>query len=85
MSYKVTDFPQYRKLSNEKVFYRIRDDRNFDEIQLIGSRANLFSMTATQYPEILKIQDLIEANDEGIEIATETEFFELVRVHSLRL
>ena len=33
---KGTDFPQYRKLSNDKVFYRIVDERHFDEIQIIG-------------------------------------------------
>jgi len=83
MSYKVTDFPQYRKLSNEKVFYRIRDDRNFDEIQLIGSKANLFSMTAEQYPEILKIQDLLTAETEGVEMSSEAEFLELIEMHNL--
>ena len=63
MSYKVTDFPQYRKLSNEKVFYRIRTDREFDEIQLVGSKAMSFTMTATQYPDILRISELLSLAD----------------------
>lgn len=83
MSYKVTDFPQYRKLSNEKVFYRIRDDRNFDEIQLLGGRAMWFSMTATQYPEILRIQDLLKKEDDGILEATATEFDALMKIHGI--
>jgi len=82
MNDKVTDFPQYRKLSNEKVFYRIRDDRNFDEIQLIGSRAMWFSMEAKQYPEILKIQDLLVAS-EGFVKATQEEFENLMKAHGL--
>ncbi|MDA8648181.1 hypothetical protein N9L43_00055 [bacterium] len=82
MSYKVTDFPQYRKLSNEKVFYRIRDDRNFDEIQLVGSRAALFSMEAKQYPEILKIQDLLELSD-GFLKSSQNEFDALMKKHNL--
>lgn len=77
MSHKVTDFPQFRKLSNEKVFYRIRDERNFDEIQLIGSRAMWFSMEATQYPEILKIQDLLSYS-EGV-LASKQEEFDALR------
>ncbi len=82
MSDKVTDFPQYRKLSNEKVFYRIRDDRNFDEIQLIGSRATWFSMEAKQYPEILKIQDLLNAS-EGLVLSSREEFDTLMLKHHL--
>ncbi len=82
MSHKVTDFPQYRKLSNEKVFYRIRDERNFDEIQLIGSRASLFSMEAKQYPEILKIKDLLELS-EGFLESSQSEFEALMNKHSL--
>lgn len=82
MSYKVTDFPQYRKLSNEKVFYRIRDDRNFDEIQVIGSRAMWFSMEAKQYPEILKIQDLL-AESEGFVLSSQIEFEELMEKYNV--
>ncbi|PWL28109.1 MAG: hypothetical protein DCO96_09025 [Fluviicola sp. XM-24bin1] len=82
MSHKVTDFPQYRKLSNEKVFYRIRDDRNFDEIQIVGSRASLFSMEAKQYPEILKIQDLLSLA-EGFLESNEDEFNALLKQYNL--
>ena len=52
-------FPQYRKLVNEKAFYKIIDARNFEEIQLIGSKIKLFQIRASQYPEILKIDDMI--------------------------
>ncbi|XOV68813.1 MAG: hypothetical protein ACFHU9_06445 [Fluviicola sp.] len=83
MSHKVTDFPQYRKLSNEKVFYRIRDDRNFDEIQLVGSRAMFFSMEAKQYPEILRIKDLLELSD-GFLPSNQAEFEALIQQHNLR-
>lgn len=82
MSYKVTDFPQYRKLSNEKVFYRVQDERNFDEIQLFGSRASLFSMEATQYPEMLKIQDMLGLQ-EGYVLSAKEEFEALMEKHNL--
>jgi hypothetical protein len=51
-------FPIYRKLPNEKVYYKLIDDRNFEEITLMGTKAFKFNMMATQYPEILKIQDM---------------------------
>lgn len=82
MSHKVTHFPQFRKLSNEKVFYRIRDERNFDEIQLIGTRAMWFSMEAKQYPEILKIQDLLGLV-EGVRPSSQEEFEALRKKHQL--
>ena len=74
MSDKVTDFPQYRKLSNNNVFYRLRSDRNFDEIQLIGKTARLFSMEAKQYPELLKIKDLLSLSMIGYEMSSSEEF-----------
>lgn len=71
---KDTDFPQYRKLSNDKVFYRILDERHFDEIQIIGSRAQLFHFKAEQYPEILRIQDKLNYSVSGFEPSSELEF-----------
>ncbi len=59
MNDKGRDFPQYRKLFNEKAFYKIIDDRHFDEIQLLGSRKMMYAFTAEKYPEILKIQDML--------------------------
>ncbi len=58
------NFPQYRMLINEKVIYKIIDDRNFEEKQRSGSKVFHFKMTATQYPEILKIQDMLNCNEE---------------------
>ncbi|MDG1332960.1 MAG: hypothetical protein P8P74_11570 [Crocinitomicaceae bacterium] len=60
MSNKGRDFPQYRKLFNEKAFYKIIDDRNFEEIQLMGSRKMTYAFTAEKYPEILRIQDMLD-------------------------
>ena len=57
------DFPQYRKLSNLRSFYRIGDERNFMEIQLIGSKAFRLHFKATQFPEILKIKDMLSCNE----------------------
>lgn len=83
MSHKSTDFPQYRKLSNEKVFYRIRSERDFDEIQLMGSKAFWFSMTAEKYPEILRIQDLLNQSEDVVLMSSEEEFMSLKEKHSL--
>ncbi len=83
MLYKDTDFPQYRKLSNNKVFYRILDERHFDEIQIIGSRAQLYHFKAEQYPEILRIQDKLNYTVSGFEPSNEIEFNSLLEQFQL--
>ncbi len=74
---KDNSFPQYRKLPNNKSFYKIIDDRNFQEIQLIGERKAFYTIEAKQYPEILKIQDLLAMNEGQYEISTKEKWDEL--------
>lgn len=58
---KNTLFPQYRKLSNEKSFYEILSDKEFIEIQVIGTRSVVHKVIANQYPEMLKVMDILAA------------------------
>ena len=74
MNPKVTDFPQYRMLSNGKSFYKINDSRNFEEIQIIGSRKIKHTIEAKQYPEILKIQDLLNQKENQFVVISEVEW-----------
>lgn len=60
MNDKGRDFPQYRKLFNEKAFYKIIDDCHFEEIQLFGSKKMTYAFKAEKYPEILRIQDMLD-------------------------
>ena len=69
------NYPQYRKLSNNKVFYKIIDAESFEELKLMGSKVFHFEMKAIQYPEKLKIIDML--NCEGYEPANEKEWEEL--------
>ena len=82
MQDKGRDFPQYRKLSNEKVFYKIIDDRHFDEIQRLGSKILQYSFHAVQYPEILRIQDMLNFSEGYIE-SNEEEYSALLNHQSL--
>jgi hypothetical protein len=74
MNAKDTSFPQYRKLVNDKVFYKILDDRNFEEIQVMGRIKNYYQFEAKIYPEILKIKDLLELSDESYVMSSEEEW-----------
>lgn len=67
------DFPQFRKLVNDKSFYRIDDLRHFTEKQIIGHQSILFTFEANQYPEILRIQDMLKCT-EGFAFSSQEEF-----------
>jgi hypothetical protein len=67
------DFPQYRKLANEKSHYEIRNDRHFIEKQLIGKQVFTIEIEANQYPEILRIQDMLNCA-EGFLLSTKEVF-----------
>jgi hypothetical protein len=71
------EFPQYRKLSNDKSYYRIESLKQFVEIQRIGSRLVKHCIRAEQYPEMLRIREMLSLEIEGIELLSEFEFDQL--------
>ena len=54
------DFPQYRKLSNDRSFYRINSSDSFDELQIMGERVFLHRIQAEKYPEKLRIMEMLD-------------------------
>ena len=80
---KDIDFPQYRKLSNEKVFYKMLSDRKFIEIQRMGTKAFLYEFVASKYPEILKIQDMILLEGDTYLNSNQIEFDSLIKDYNL--
>lgn len=80
---KDTDFPQYRKLSNDKVFYKIVNNREFHEIQVIGKFAQLYIIEAKQYPEFLKIRDMLNYAIEGFVLSSKEEYCKLLDIYTL--
>lgn len=83
MSDKGIHFPQYRKLSNDKVFYCVLSKLEFHEIQIVGTKANLFKIQAKIYPEKLKIQDLLKFQNDGILLSNKAEYEKLLQDYSL--
>lgn len=53
----------YRMLMDGRHFYRIESDSSFTEIQLIGNRRTIHEIKASQYPEKVRIQQMIELAD----------------------
>ena len=72
------EYPIYRKLSNNRSFYKVVDSKNFEEIQIIGTKRRHQLIEAKQYPDILYLLDLIELNHEGIIESSESEWSSLI-------
>ena len=68
------DYPIYRKLSNNRSFYKVVDSKNFEEIQIIGTKRRYQLIEAKQYPELLFIQDLISMIHPGMLNSAESEW-----------
>ncbi len=61
-------FPIYRKYSNNKSFFKILNEIEFEELKFIGQTIELYKVKALQYPEKLFINDLIK---NAVEISQE--------------
>ncbi len=57
-------FPAYRKYKNSNTFFKLINENRFEEISFIGSKAFLHSIEAKQYPEFLRIQDMLNCKDD---------------------
>jgi len=68
-----TIFPCYRKLRNDKSFYKISGERTFTEIQCVGNQYFKIEIITNKYPEIILIQDMLNKR-EIYEISSEEEF-----------
>lgn len=56
------EFPQFRKLSNEKSYYRIDSAQELTEIQRIGDKYMVHRLIARILPEKLLIADLLASD-----------------------
>jgi hypothetical protein len=61
-------FPQFRKIAGREVWYKILSLTAFDELQRMGNRLVKYTITAEQYPEKLRILDMLSCQDPFIEI-----------------
>ena len=71
-------FPQYRKYSNNKNFFKINSPKEFEEIQVIGAKKLHRKVIATQFPEMNLILDLVSFANEFV-LMSESEEFEGIR------
>ncbi len=72
MKDKNREFPAYRKLPGAIRLYKIDSEKVFHEKQRMGNQILTYETIANQYPEMLRIQDMLDFN--GFEISSETEW-----------
>jgi len=67
-------YPQYRKYLNNKGYFKIISANEWEEIQLIGSKATLNSYTVNIFPDRNFINDLTFDYHNNWEKIEETEY-----------
>ena len=68
------NFPVYRKYKNNKSYFKILDNRNFEELQIVGSNVMMNKIKAISFPEINFIHDLIFNYSKMADEISEEEF-----------
>jgi hypothetical protein len=70
-------FPVYRKSKTGSSLYRILSYYLMEEYQIVGTKVFYFEVHARQYPDMLRIREMITLTD-GVSLpATDKEFGEL--------
>lgn len=75
---KDTVFPQYRMLNNGKAYYKIVSENEFEELQIMGSKVFYHKFKVEQYPDLLRIKDMIDLLDGLFEETSEDNWCELL-------
>jgi len=52
-------FPLYRKYANNRSYFKIISETEFEELQVFGNRCSIYSFKANIYPDHVRIQDMI--------------------------
>ncbi|MCO5260472.1 MAG: hypothetical protein M9916_10045 [Crocinitomicaceae bacterium] len=73
MNNKVNDFPQYRMMNGRKVYYKILSDKEFIELSWIGDKPFVHHVKAQQYPEMLRIMDMLNCENPFVILPVELE------------
>lgn len=66
-----TSFPIFRKLTDFNRFYKIESGELFVELSFINTQPIYQTIQATQYPEKLRIQDMIACAFHYVEMSEE--------------
>lgn len=80
-----TKYPQFRKYKNNKSFFKITSEKEWEEIQIIGSKFILNQFTVKIMPDRNFIQDMTFDYQENWDVISEEEYDTYRRnAHSLQ-
>lgn len=65
------NYPVFRKLEGFGRYYKIESPDLFIEVSILNGKPNYQSIKAIQYPEKLRIQDMISCEFNFIEMSSE--------------
>jgi len=68
------DFPIYRKYKGIDVWFKIKNESEFEEIKKIGSRTVVTTIIAKIFPEKQFIRDMLECYENRWEPISESVF-----------
>lgn len=67
-------YPQYRKYRNNRSFFKIISDKNWEEIQIIGNNFFLHQFTVKIMPDRNYLSDMTFDYKENWELISEEEY-----------
>lgn len=68
------EFPAYRKYKNNKHFFKIMNENEFEEISFIGSKVFVVKHTAKILPDRNFISDLLNDIGKTCELSNQEEY-----------
>jgi len=72
------EFPQYRKFSNHKTWFKILSETEMEELKVLGKFYNLSQFKAQTFVDRNLINDMIINVDNHWEVVNETEFINIL-------
>lgn len=73
------NYPQYRRLVNGKVYYKIIEANVMEEIGTMGEKWWRNRLEAKILPERLMISDMVDGTNTGVEAIDEAEYLAFER------
>lgn len=62
------EYPQYRKYKGLETWFKIISDKEFIEIKQVGEKCVQHTVIAEQFPEMLRIQDMLQCLEDRWEV-----------------
>jgi hypothetical protein len=71
-------YPLFRKQADDKTYYKIISESEFEELKIVGKKYAVFHIKAIKFPEKLYISELIKAGN-SIQSLNEQQYLEILK------